>query len=219
VGKDHALERTQLLARLQAVALDELEPRLVVDPQRVALPPGPVEGEHLLLAQVLAGGMGGGERVELRQQELVPSQLELRVEARFECQQAELVQSGDLDLGDALEDKICERGPAPQVERRRYPGGCRSINSRPRRPRSREMQFWMEATTVLGGRSPQSSSISRSVETTWFGYSSSTASTPRCFCPPSGTGSPSASTSSAPRSRKSIPAANVPAWPCREKLG
>ena len=31
------------------------------------------------------------------------------------------------------------------------------------------MQFWSDASTVFGGRSPQTSSISRSVDTTSFG--------------------------------------------------
>ena len=45
------------------------------------------------------------------------SQLELRVEALLECDEAELVESGDLDPGEPLEDQSVERRPAPQVER------------------------------------------------------------------------------------------------------
>src|SRR5207248_2814050 len=57
---------------------------------------------------------------------------------------------------------------------------------------------------VSGGRSPQRESMSRSLDTTSPTFRSRTASSARCFAPPSGTGPSAAAASSGPRIRNSI---------------
>src|SRR5918996_4002635 len=69
----------------------------------------------------------------------------------------------------------------------------------------------MVLAAVAGGVAPQSWSISRSVETSSFASRSRIASSERCLTPPSASGRSRSTTSSGPRSRKSIRrAATVP---------
>src|SRR5687767_2353120 len=63
---------------------------------------------------------------------------------------------------------------------------------------------------VNGGDAPQSASISRSVETTWFACSSSMARSDRCLMPPSAIGPLSPATSKGPSRRKSMHAQYPP---------
>ena len=53
MGEDRLLESLQGLARLDAELVDERLTRLPIGVERVGLPAGAVEGEHLLGAQTL----------------------------------------------------------------------------------------------------------------------------------------------------------------------
>ena len=64
------------------------------------------------------------------------------------------------------------------------------------------MYTWIVFDALAGGASPQSSSIRWSVETTSFACSSRTASTDRCFTPPSESGRSRSATSRGPSSLK-----------------
>ncbi len=66
-----------------------------------------------------------------------------------------------------------------------------------------ETKFWREVCAVRGGCSSHSASMRRSVETTRPASRRSSASTARCFRPPSSNGPVSSETSSGPRIRKS----------------
>ena len=83
-------------------------------------------------------------------------------------------------------------------------GGRVTSTFGPSRWRSATIAFWSDVRAVRGGFSPHNLSTRTSVETTSFARRRSAASTARCRCPPSCSGSPSAaSTSNGPRIRNS----------------
>ena len=75
------VELLQLLARRDAQLLVERPPRLTVRRERFRLPPGAVEGEHELSAQMLAERMVRDQRLELRDQLAGAAEGKVRVEA------------------------------------------------------------------------------------------------------------------------------------------
>ena len=117
VRDDHSLERAQILAWLESELLDQFEACFLVGAQGIALSAAPIEREHLQVAQTLSPRMAPGERIDLRQDGFVPSELELRVEPQLERRQTELVETAYLDAGRAFEGEVVKRRPAPILER------------------------------------------------------------------------------------------------------
>ena len=126
MDEDHPLECAQLLARLEA-ELVEREPRLLVGGERVDLPTGAVEREHLQPPQPLACRVLAGERLQLADQLGVHAELELRLDPVLERRQPQLLQPPRLGLRERLEREVGERCTAPQL---RAPRAARAARSR-----------------------------------------------------------------------------------------
>ena len=111
-----SVELLQLLARRDAQLLVERPPCLTVRRQRFRLPPGAVEREHELGAQVLVERMLDDQRLELRDQLAGAAEGKVGVEAVLHRLQPQLVQPGDLRRNGVLVQDVLERPPAPEGE-------------------------------------------------------------------------------------------------------
>ena len=100
-------------------------------------------------------------------------------------------------------DESASDRPGRVVIASAYPGGFVTSTSAPSVFRSCEMKFWSEVLAVRGGCSAHSESIKRSVDTAFGASRRRSASTARCFSPPSRSVPVSSTTSSGPRIRKS----------------
>jgi hypothetical protein len=89
----------------------------VVDPERLGLPPGAVEGEHQLHAEALAERMLGHEPLELRDEIGVAAEREVDVDTFLERRQPQLLETAGLELHEALVGEVGKRRPAPERER------------------------------------------------------------------------------------------------------
>ena len=116
MDEHHPLERAQLLARLEA-ELVEREPRLLVGGERVDLPTGAVERQHLQSPQPLACRVLAGEPRQLADELGVHAELELRLDPLFEGSQVKLVEPARLRLCERLEGKVSQGRAMPELER------------------------------------------------------------------------------------------------------
>ncbi len=115
--EDRALELLQLPARLDPEAADERLARIPVGGQRLGLPAGAVEREHLLPPEPLAERLCGDEPLELPDQLGVPAQGQIGLDPLLERVQAQLLEPGDLALDELLVAEVGERRAAPQPQR------------------------------------------------------------------------------------------------------
>ena len=111
--EDRPLELLQIRARLEAELSVELAARLAVCLERLGLAARPVEGEHQLRAQPLAGWVIGNQPLELRDQRLVPPEGEVGVDPILDRDEPPLLESRDLVLGERLVREVGERRAAP----------------------------------------------------------------------------------------------------------
>ena len=103
--------------RLDTQAVDQRLVRTAVGLERLGLPPGAVQREHLPATQPLAQRMLPYERLELADQPGVAAAGEVRVDPIAEACQAQVLQPRDLRLREAGVGNVGERGAAPQRER------------------------------------------------------------------------------------------------------
>ena len=85
MAKDRLLESLQRFARFDPEVVDERLPRVLVRVERVCLPVGAVQGEHLLGAQPFAERMLADEHLELAENVLVAAQREVAVDPVHQC--------------------------------------------------------------------------------------------------------------------------------------
>jgi hypothetical protein len=111
--------------RLDAELVDEQAASLVVQADRLGLPPGPVEREHQLPAQLLSKRMGGDELLELPDERPVSAKPKVGVDPPFERGQPKLFEPRDRWLRERLVGEIGEHRPPPERERRAQPLGRR----------------------------------------------------------------------------------------------
>ena len=175
--------------------------------------------------------VSGDERLELADQRRVASRLEVVRDAGLQRGEPGLVELRCGGLREWLIGEVGERRPAPEREALAEPIGVRlgeplealdielvgldadeiagrrvTIRSAPSALRSAWTCTCSAFGALAGGDSPQIPSISRSVETASFGWRSNWASSARGRRPPSGTGTPSpSSTSNGPNKRNSKP--------------
>ena len=116
-AQDGRLQVAQLPRRLDAEAADQRLAGRAVGLERVRLAAGAVEGEHELAAEPLTERVLPHERLELAGDLGVPPEGEVGVDALAEAAEAEVVEPGDLGLGEALVADVGERRAAPQAER------------------------------------------------------------------------------------------------------
>jgi hypothetical protein len=89
----------------------------LVDVQCVGLPTRPVEREHELSPESLAQRVQTNEPFELTDKRRMPASGEIHVDAPLQAGDAELVESGDLGLREALIGEVGERPPTPKTQR------------------------------------------------------------------------------------------------------
>ena len=118
MGEDHLLEPPQLGAGLEAELVhQELAPhahRL----ERLRLPPGAVQRHHELPAQALAKGVLGDQALELADQILAGAAGQVRGHALLDRLHAELLEPGDLELGELVEAVVGKSLASPERKRR-----------------------------------------------------------------------------------------------------
>ena len=103
VAEDRLLEPLQCLARFDAEVIDERPPRLGVGLERLRLPAGAVESEHLLRAEPLPQRMLANEDAQLSKRLLVPAEREIAVDPVHQCRQPQLVELRHLVASARLE--------------------------------------------------------------------------------------------------------------------
>ena len=110
------MQRLERRLGIQSEFLAEHRAGLLVDAERVGLPPGPVQGHHELAAEMLSEGMGGHQGLELTEHLVVATQSEFGLDAVFERGQPQLFQARDLGLDELAVGEILQGRPAPQAE-------------------------------------------------------------------------------------------------------
>ena len=116
LAEDGALERSQLLARVETEALGEERARAVVRRERLRLALGVVEREHQLAPQALAERLLGNETLQLGDERSVTAERQLRIDSLLEGDEPKLVQPASLVRDDATVANVRERRAAPQRE-------------------------------------------------------------------------------------------------------
>lgn len=117
MSEDRPLQTLQSLPRLEAELLGEEAPARLVDLERLRLASRAVEGEHQLAAQAFSERMLVHEHFQLANEVGVPADGEIGVDPVLKTGQAELLQTGDLSLGEALVGKLAEGRAPPEGER------------------------------------------------------------------------------------------------------
>ena len=135
--QDRLLKPLQRRARFQPELLDQHPARRLVGPQRLRLPPAPVQGDHQLLMQPLAQRPHGNQRLELADNIGVTAEREIRLDPIFNYPCPQFLQPGDLGLRERLRPEIGERRPTPQCQRlAKISCGTTRIRHRQRAPAS-----------------------------------------------------------------------------------
>ena len=119
VAQYGALERSELLARLETELLGEIGSRPPVGGECVGLSLGAVEGQHELAPEALAQRFLFDEALELRDTRDMAAQRELGLDALLHANKAELVEPSRFEREDAAVVDVGERRATPQGE----PGG------------------------------------------------------------------------------------------------
>ncbi len=126
MAENGLLELLQLAARLEPELAVEIGPRLLVPLERVGLTAGAVQREHELRPQTLAQRLLEHERFELGHERGMAAESKVGLDPQLERRQAELLQPGDLGLGEGLGLEICKRWAPPESERVPERAGCTS---------------------------------------------------------------------------------------------
>ena len=198
VEREHLLRAEALAVRVLHHERVQLVDQVGVASERQIRVDPILERSQALLLELGPGGGAERRSVELGQRRAAPER-----ERLVQCV------GGSSRLGRVA--RLCaERRERLQVERARLerrartPAHCvrSDAPSSPSALRSPATYTCSAERAVSGGASPQSSSISRSVGTTRFASSRSSASTARCLRGPSSSGIPPRSASSGPSSRK-----------------
>ena len=111
VAEDRLLEPLQCLARLDAEVVDERAARLGVGVERLRLPVGAVEGEHLLRAEPFPQRVLAHEQVQLAENLFVPAEREVAVDPVHQRRQPQLVELRHLVAAERLEQEPARVGP------------------------------------------------------------------------------------------------------------
>ena len=116
MAKDRSLQLLQTGARLDPELLAERPPSAPIRFERLRLAAASVESEHQLGAQALAVGVRGNEGLELGDERVLAAEGEVCFDPGLERRQSELLQTGDLALGEGLEGEVCKCRSAPECE-------------------------------------------------------------------------------------------------------
>ena len=111
-----SLEAAQLGTGLNADLVHQTPARVPVGLERVGLPPGSVQREHLLTPEALAQWMLAHECLELAHQPRVLVRGQIRVDPLLERGQTGFIQPRDLRLREWLVGEVHERRTPPYPE-------------------------------------------------------------------------------------------------------
>ncbi len=117
MGQDRLLERPQLRSRHEPELGLERRARVPVRGERVGVPPGAVEREHLLRAQPLAQRMLRDQCVEFADELGMLAEREVGLDAILDGQRPQLLEPADLRLRPRLVPLVGEHRPSPQHKR------------------------------------------------------------------------------------------------------
>ena len=122
LAEHRLLHPAQLWPWLDSQLTGQQAPRPAERAQRLALPPGPVEGQHELTVERLVIPMAGDQGLQFRDQVLSPAELEVGLDAPFHGEQVLVVEpcrgaAGERRIGD-----VGQRLAAPQGKRGRAGG-------------------------------------------------------------------------------------------------
>ncbi len=117
LAEDRGLELAELGTGVDAELLDERLPRGSVGGERVGLTARAVERQHQLRPRPLSECLRLDECLELSDELGVPAESEIGLDPLLERDRAQLLQPGDLGLGERLVEEVRERRPAPERER------------------------------------------------------------------------------------------------------
>ena len=117
LAQDGLVQLAQLAARLDAELLDQVAARCLVDLERVGVAAGAVEREHELGVGALAQRLLPGQRLELAHELGMAAEREVGVDPRLQAGQAELLQAGDLGLGEGLVAEVRKGRATPERQR------------------------------------------------------------------------------------------------------
>ena len=133
--EDASLQVLQLRRGIDPQSLGEHGAGVAERTQGLALASRPVKGQHVEGAQVLPKRMLDGQRVELGDDLTVPSGPQVGVDPVLEGGQAQLCQTGDLAVEEAMGLDVGVRMAAPHRQRITQPGrDIIGIAERRRRP-------------------------------------------------------------------------------------
>ena len=132
--EDRLLELHERRGSARGRALDQHAPRVLVDLQRLGLAVAAVQGEHQLPAQPLAQRVTGDQGLELGDEITVAPEGEVCFDPFLEGGQAQLLEPGDLVLGERVEGEVGERRAAPEAERLTEECRCLERSARRRAP-------------------------------------------------------------------------------------
>ena len=116
MGEDRLLELAQLAAGFEAQLAGEPVAQVAERRERVGVPAGAVEREHLLPAQPLAQRVLGDERLQLPRDVGVAAEREVGLDALLQRQDPQLLEAPDLRLREGLVAEVGEHRSAPQRE-------------------------------------------------------------------------------------------------------
>jgi hypothetical protein len=122
LAEDRHLQLAQLGAGLDAQALDQRPPRLLVGPQCVRLAARAVLGRHEQCPQPLPGHVGPGERHEVARRIDVPTGRQQQLGPQLLGGEPQLVEPHGVGLERGLGRQVAERPVPPQVQRLAQPG-------------------------------------------------------------------------------------------------
>ena len=128
--KDRSLELPKPRSGLDPQLLGQRLAAVPVDPKGLGLSPRTIERHHQLASQSLSERVLGDQRLQLRHELTVAPERQVGLDPLLDRPKPELLQVGDLPLGEGLVGEVGQGRPAPQAQR----------PAEPRRP--------------LGGRGP-----------------------------------------------------------------
>ena len=117
VAQDRPLQLAEGRRRLQAELVEQQLPDLAVGLEGLGLAAAAVEGEHELAAEPLAQRLLGDQALELADQLGPGAQGQVGLDPLLHTDQAQLLQPGDLGLGERLVAEVGQRRPPPQGQR------------------------------------------------------------------------------------------------------
>src|SRR5581483_1119180 len=117
LAQDRLVQVAQLAARLDPQLVDQRSARLLVHPERVRLPPRPVQRTHQLPTQTFPQRMPVDERLELSDELWMATRAQVALDPLLQAAKAELLEACGLSGREPVIGEVGQRRPAPERER------------------------------------------------------------------------------------------------------